>query len=201
MESDSGTQVPHFNFRDFLLYVVPGGVGLASILLLNGVTREDLKAAGGIAESLLAVLAAYLLGHLAYGLTYPVRLVLPGWEEETEDWLTDHMWVIEKHPAYYFGEVFRYRNLCRMFLALVLPVLMAGVSAAYRAWSASAVLGVAFVVMGMGGAVSCSYRAVRYNKRYLYQISLCRKFRWTDEDEPPVGTGKSERSVPGVNAT
>lgn len=189
MASESDSKVPHFNFRDFLIYVIPGAVLLAALLLLAGVTKQDVKDSSGIAESLLGLLAAYLLGHAAYGPTYPLRWLLPGWKEETSEWKTDHMWVMESHPTYYYGEIFRYRNLCRMFLALVIPLLLLGAAICYRSWSGERGWAVVAAVAFSVAAVSSAYRAVRYNRRYLDQVRRCKKFDWGDE--PATGNHTS----------
>lgn len=178
MASNSEPSVPSFNFRDFLLYVVPGAVILASILLVSGVGSAQLMVYRGVTESVVALLASYLLGHVAYICSYPIRQLLPGWLEETDEWRNDHMWVLERHSAYYIGEVFRYRNLARMGLALVVPMLLFGASLCYRLWSDSITWAVAAAGLSAAAAVAMAYRAVRYNHRYLDQVSRCRRFNW-----------------------
>ena len=99
MASDPEPSVPSFNFRDFLLYVTPGALILASILLLSGISLAQLKEYGGIAESIVALLTSFLLGHIAYVCSYPIRNMLPGWQNETDKWRDDHMWVMERHSV------------------------------------------------------------------------------------------------------
>jgi hypothetical protein len=72
-DSDLDSRTPHFGLRDFLFYLVPGGVTLAAVLAFSMETWRDEFTNLGVGAALVGLLGAYFLGQLVYPVTYLLR--------------------------------------------------------------------------------------------------------------------------------
>ena len=159
-------------FRDFFVYVIPGGLYLLSGLawfpdLIKKVSEQHVALA-----SLGLVIVAYSIGFAGYWISYLLRHVLPGWKEETKQIIRMIIYVMKEMPEFYKDEIFRYRNLCRVCLSLSVPSGAMGLSWGLVLWPNYHRLAIAILVVTVVIIVSLLYRAVRYNKRYLLQIEI-----------------------------
>jgi len=175
------TNLTHFGLRDFLFYVVPGAMILAAIILSSGFDLETISGHSEVALFAAAVLAAYVLGHIAWGISYPVRRLFGPritYADGNDEYRDAYMWMIEKHTAFYTAEVFRYDVLSQFVAALVVPVLLFGTVLAVRLWPHSRVgCVVAAIATGLA-AVVLVVRYVRYRDVVNDQVMRCWRFPW-----------------------
>lgn len=156
-------------FRDFFIYVTPGSIYLSSILVWHPEIFSDYST---LFSSIVFVLVSYLIGFSSYGLSYFVRHVLPGWQEENRNVTKKLIIVITNMADYYNHEIFRYRNLCRACLSLAPSTLLLGVSLSVKLWKDNNKISFIIAIFTFAIVASILYRAIRYNKRYLDQINI-----------------------------
>lgn len=178
MANESTT--PHFGLRDFLIFFVPGGVLLAGLLLLAGVSLVALKTHGfdGIATSIAGIIAAFYLGHISYGTTFLLRRIFnryTGCDEFSQAFQLDYMACIENHPRIYTSEVTRYRAIARHCLAMVFPTLILGCGATLRVLSSPFLWVLAIAVATVFAEITFIYRYIRYSKIWKQHVELCKK--------------------------
>lgn len=181
------SKTPHFGLRDFLFYLVPGGVTLAAFLLVFGSSFIKVEQFGKVSTSIFAILAAYFLGQVMYGATYILRNHLPKdkswWEEDTPIFRDAYMWVIEKHTTYHVAEIFRYRNFARFCLAMVLPTLIVTVAGVIRLWTVSVPWCFIVIAVGMFAVYRFIKRYIRYDSEYRQYVQRCWSLPWEKLDK------------------
>ena len=192
------SRTPHFGLRDFLFYVVPGGVVLLDVLLIfNEVPTLAKDRVGQIVATTCGVLLAYVLGQIAYSATYLLRKIRvkgPGlWEETSPQFLIAYMWAIEKHGTYFLAEIYRYRSFARFCAAMVLPTLFLGGAGAYRlgqlvsAWELGAIVSVKVgLIVGLICATTFVHRYRRYDAEFRKYVRTCWYLPWEEFDHDLV---------------
>lgn len=161
MKDSADSRAPYFGIRDFLFYLAPGLVVLACVLIVTGTVREWTASSLGIGTALLAVFAAYVLGHVVYPLNYPVRKIIyrkrpcprESWPaasngskaereaikrycyEKCSEFLSSQDDLLNDEASAYHAETARYRILARFASAMVLPSMGLGLVAALYEWS------------------------------------------------------------------
>ena len=126
MANDFETRTAHFELRDFLFYLVPGGVVLLALLVLCEFDLGRIIGFDGIVLSLVAVFLAYFSGQVVYPLSYPLRqLFSPGrtWVEDLVTFPDAHKSLIQCNANFYLALVFRDRTLARFAIAMVTPTM------------------------------------------------------------------------------
>lgn len=172
-------------FRDFFIYVTPGSLYLSSILVWYPEIFSDYST---LFSSIVFILGAYLIGFSTYGLSYFVRHVLPGWQEENRNVTKKLIIVIKNMADYYNHEIFRYRNLCRVCLSLAPATLLLGCSLSAKLWKDNIKISIIIAAFAIAIAASTLYRAMRYNKRYIDQINIA--YSIVDKDQDGSGSIK-----------
>jgi len=162
----------NLGFRDLFIYVIPGGMYLLSGLVWFPEVLKKASEQNVVLLSLEFVIVAYSVGFATYWISYLLRYLLPGWNEETSQTIRMIIHVMKEMPEFYKDEVFRYRSLCRACLSLSVPSALLGFSWGCVLWTSNHRLAIASVVVAIVVIVSLLYRAVRYNKRYLLQIEI-----------------------------
>ena len=185
MASALESKTPHFGLRDFLFYLVPGVPIFLAIIIHLAIDVTSITKFGGLASSIIAILAAYILGQISYGFTYPLRKILRYGFSESEkgDNFQEHyMWAVENHTAYYTAEIFRYRNFARFCLAMISPCLFLGGSLLLRFWDHGAWRYIIFFSM-IFSVWAFIHRYFRYSKEYIRMVQLCWDFDWKKHAE------------------
>ena len=184
------TKAPNFELRDFLFYVVPGAVVLAAVVLSSGINREAVSSYSEAALAGVAVLSAYVLGHIAYGFTYPLRRVFGPrvtYADEDEEYKNAYMWMIERHTVFYATEVHRYNSLSQFTAAMVLPILLFGTVLVVRLWTHTRACSVLVAVITALAAVVFAARYIRYRNVVRDQVMRCWMFPWDSPRGRPDG--------------
>ena len=135
----------------------------------------------GIASSIAAVLAAYILGQISYGATYLLRPFLPvpsAKVKEDPEYNNKYMWIVERHTTYYTAEVFRYRNFARFSMAMVLPSSILGIVLSIQPWYTNKAWPFAIALITVIAVVSFIWRYYRYGKECNKMVDCCWEFDW-----------------------
>lgn len=174
MANTSEYRTPQFGLRDFLFYLVPGGIVLVSILVFFGIEDTKVHEFGELSKSLFTILLAYFLGQVIYPITYPLRkLFRPSgeWEKIDRDvFAKAHMRIIEELPAFYVVLVFRDRSFARFASAMVFPTIALAGSFTIRLWGPFQILAIAVAIIGVISAICFVLRFRHYDRRYRNHI-------------------------------
>ncbi|GEM_PF-5536044 len=182
MSSELESRTPHFGLRDFLFYLVPGGVTLLAAAVVAGVTPADVRDWGGVGGSIVGLFVAYSLGQVLYPLTYVFRRARlfrwrfaprGSWSDEPLEFAHDHLKALEQHPAYYSAVIFRDRSFARFALAMLVPSILLGVAVAVRTWSLSPLIRIIALLVGVLAAAGFYLRFRKYDLRYHREVLLC----------------------------
>ena len=181
MTAELESRTPHFGLRDFLFYLIPGGVVLMGIILMIQISEEHLKCLGDIGGAIIGLFLAYTLGQIIYPLTNILRRGLcPNghWKKYPHKFAKKHMFAIENHPLYYSTVLFRDRSFARFSLAMVCPMLFIGISFFVFLKSISLHWALFSLILAIISAGAFTLRYRRYEKRYRLGVLMCTKVGW-----------------------
>lgn len=176
MDGNFETSVSQVGLRDFLFYVLPGGILLIALFAWKGTTGKDLEDYLGLGPSLAGILVAYALGQCAYVISYLIR------------WLLDRFQAIDKtiptfrrayrcaprdNGTFFAVEIFRYRTMARFCSVMVFPVCVAALGILLGHWPVTYHEKIAATCFGVIGLFGFIYRYHRYEGRYRKAVLEC----------------------------
>jgi hypothetical protein len=176
MKDELDSRTPQFGLRDFLFYLVPGGITLAAACVAGGVRLTDVKEWGSVGESIVGLLFAYFLGQVMYPVTYPLRTWLAPkavWVTPPAEFAKLHLQALEQHSGYYVGVIFRDRSFARFALAMVFPTLLFGLSLANRMLPTSKSGARFLLAVTIAAAYGFIVRYRKYETRYHLEVLMC----------------------------
>jgi len=169
----------YFCRGDFLIYLIPGSVVLASLVFyLPSFPDHALKLVpqmGSLGYSVFAVLMAYFLGHAIYPVSYLVRWVfdrIPAFGPNTRagvdgpTFRAAYFAAIEHHTEIYAAEISRCHCLARLMSAMCVPsVLFVSSLGRFLEWY-HLKHGPLFYFLGVVAAVGFAWRYKRYQASF-----------------------------------
>ena len=182
--ADDSHPVSSLGFREFLFYIVPGSVLVATAAILAGVSLNDVQPLLNFAGATAGVLTAYFLGQVNYTVSTPLR----GWlrsgnnrfkrrraprlvSDEDERFIRSQLQACHRHPFFYTNEALRYRSLARSYVTLCVPSIALGYAIATRTSSRQAAY--AAVVGGVVVSVFFALRFLRCDRMYQTMVEIC----------------------------
>jgi hypothetical protein len=193
VESEYHGRTPNFGLRDFLFYLIPGGVILASLVILVYPEPDILENWTGLNAAIAGILLAYFFGQATYPLVYIIRphtrrvsALRDFPNEDDTEFARQHFHLIEQHSVFYDTVVFRDRSLARFSLAMVFPTVLFTASILRVIYASSLCIVGAVVVIGGLAVYGFWLRHVHYERRYRMEVMrakelLPRVHRWSRE--------------------
>ena len=160
--------------RDFLFYLVPGAMVLASVLLFAGTEPAQLQKWSGLGGSFAAVIVAYVLGQMVYPLSYIPRKLFftKGRSLSKFDELSiKTIRAIEEYQSVFVSISFRDRSFARFTLAMVFPTILLGIALFWTLRLQHFPLAMLVVALGFAVAAGFIFRAKHYDTRYRRVLS------------------------------
>ena len=191
MAEETSYDVPFFGLRDILMYLIPGTIALASVVLflslLSGILTGLVSQLGRFGISVASIFVAYFIGHAIYPLNYPLRgaldrssLVGPiAMLEDCAEFRTAFHSLIENHGGFYAAEVSRCRSLARFASAMFLPSILFGFAVGCCLRPHGLWLLMLPVALGVLAAYGFALRYKRYQARFYDYVLCCYHCDWT----------------------